>query len=88
MQVGVSECPIELLPAYPAQLHVVVQRSHSCFTGRSKLYNLKAYTSDVTKNKPWMTSGILISTRKCKMLYKNFGEIKQTIVKSHNIIKL
>ena len=47
----VCECPIELLPAscipsgMPAQL--AVQKSHSCFTRRSKLYNLKAYASDV-----------------------------------------
>ena len=37
----------------PAQL--AVQKSHSCFTGRSKLYNLKAYASDVTRHFTDMT---------------------------------
>ena len=55
----VCECPIELLPAscipsgMPVQL--AVQKSHSCFTRWSKLYNLKAYASHVNRQTDWQT---------------------------------
>ena len=50
----------------------MVLSSNICFTGRSKLYNLKAYASDVKSNQ-----GAQEKNREFLAVYKKFGYNKK-----------